>query len=1415
MEHEELVADAPDQHLKQHLPSELYTRFVRDGRLPPALLAQECARLRQQLTTVASFVPHALVHRQLLQAPSPGPVHGSFWQGSLLVAKISGLMALCERLSVLGKEGAEEASSIIGHLFDGLVEDVHGYSGGVLGGGILKFSGNTFTAFFDATVLEHQHAAYAVYAALAMQARITPYTTLKTSSGTVRLGLRIGIHSGRLFAAEVGDAQHIELVVTGRQMNRVTLAQEIAAVGEIVITEETAALLDNASREACHPGFYLLRSIPKSAPPPAPKYWGWESGTSTPANLQQIAARIEALRPYLPHSLRAYPTSTENFTIGYHTVTALCVHFYPFNLLLDQLGDDAATAALILNAYYQRAQNVIQRYGGSITKVELANFGDKLIAVFGAPAAHEDDPLRAVRAALDLQQALHEANQELAHLAGQPGPQARSNGSLMYAGDHAFHFQPIALSQRIGISTGTVLAGSLGSALRRDYAVIGPPVALATQLAAAAGDGEIWLDPNTRYRVARHVKTSDIPTVHLNGSGDRLTPALVERLHFAGIHTATRFTSRPAMVGRDAELQLVLNRAAVAQQGDGQVIALVGDAGIGKTRLITEALHQLVFTSNTHRPDLQRFHSYVVECQSYDQSTPYAVVRELLRQILLLRPDTDVHQFYLALAQRLRANAPELYRFAPVLGDLLNLPVEETAITTALTPAQRHERTYDLFEALLRIEARRQPLVLVVDDLHWADASSFELLTRLARTTPTLPLLLIFSYRPGLLATEPWREAVSRWIVTLADISPEQSTTLVASLLGAPPPADLVAVLEQAQGNPFFIEELVYSLIEQDILQQNDDGWTIQASPDSVALPYGIEQVITARLERLTPNERSVIQGAAVIGRVFSASLLARVLPEEHQLDQRLESLEHSGFIRFEREQYVFRHTLLRDVTYSSIPDAHRRELHQRVAAELARLPEGPLELLARHTLLAEDWPAAFAYHLAAGRQAQIRHANHEALGLYETALAIVPRLQPAPADQLLELHERLGYIYALLGQHDAALASYDQALTLSRQEHGTSTLEQQVRLRRHIASVYEQRADYHAAFKWLESALALAGNTPSLELARCLLLGAGITNRQGKYARSLEWARRGLALAEQLTSVRDQAHALKLMAGIHGHLGDMSQAVELTKQSLRLYSEVQDLQGQAGAHINLGIFLYELGHWTEALAHYEAAIDLTGKIGNVHEQAMVANNLGDVLRSLGDLDGAIAQYQIAQRGWQHSLFGSGVVAMNLGAAYLQRGDLDLAAQQLDRSEALFAQAGAEGFLPELLRYRAELALARGDSRGSLRACTASLEHATRLGTRLEQGATWRIMGKTLASRGDLAGADAALQSSLAALREADSRYEIARTLIEIADLAPLLEQFSHGQAALAQALDILNTLGAHFDLERTQQIARRWNYAL
>ncbi|MFV9503057.1 MAG: adenylate/guanylate cyclase domain-containing protein [Oscillochloridaceae bacterium umkhey_bin13] len=1389
--------------LHDHLAPHQVDLLLRDGDLPATMRAEVAASLRDQLTASAAFIPARIVRTQLAK-PQPARVSGAFWEGSLLFADLSGFTVLSERLSVLGRQGAEEVTAVVSRLFDALIAEVHARQGM-----LLKFGGDALTAFFDADQLGLSHGAAAAAAALAMQQRMAAFANLQTRAGSFTLSLRVGVHSGRVFAAEVGDSAHIELVVTGPEVNRVALAQEIAAPGQVVVTNQTAALIPDVTLRGATNGFHLLTAMPEPwlpAPLPDPVT---RNGPDDLATLVRLATELVALRPYLVRDLpRRFLEATEIGLGEFRPVSVLFANIHDFSAILDYLQHDPERAAAIFNAYYRRTQAVVHRYDGIVNKVDMYTHGDKLIALFGAPSAHEDDPTRAVRCALELRIALAEANLEVYDLLA----------AVAAPADPATPHQ-LTLAQKIGINTGTVFAGRVGGATRYEYTVMGSAVNLAARLMAAADDDEVLLSPSARAAVANQFELEDGRPLQLKGIAEPVTPARV--LRFLGGATTREDGGSALMhsiplIGREAELQSMLKAATAALNRRGRVLALIGEAGAGKSRLAEELIQRLIISSVTADSEpVPSFAMLISECQSYEQRTPYAALRGPLYSVLGLTAATtldDPQSLAAQLGLGVLQLVPELERFAPLLADALGKQVADTPLTASLSPEQRHDRLQDLVVAVITAAAEREPLLILVEDAHWADLPSLDLIARLAAIADQFALVLLLTYRPEPPIAAPWDGLPLTHRLRLGELSAADSTTLLAALLEGDPPAAILPLLDRTQGNPFFIEELVRALIASGVLQRDDAGiWQVARNLDEVELPKSIEGLLMARLDRLDEPRQELVQVASVIGRRFQRPIVEGVYGGTVSLDESLQRLVSYELIQAEQLDrllaYLFRHALLRDVAYEGILYARRRVLHGRVARRIEELGgtnlDDRLAILAWHYLQAEELEPALDYHLRAADQAARRFANRDALALYATALTVAQRL----ADQEMRgardavqalIHERSGELRLLLGEYDEAESHLRAAL-----ERSPLASEGWLRLHRLLASLEERRSRYDEAFSWLRTGLARATAAQREETARSYLLGAGIYYRQGEYQRALEWARMGLRLAEEVDSQADQAHALKLIGNVYAEQSDLSAAIQALQQARELFDALNLPSGLCDTLNDLGVLALQLGRWAETITSYEQSLQISEAIGDVQAVARTSNNLAVVLVGRDQLEraGALYQHSSAMFGRIGSALGVAVTTYNRGEVLLLQ-ERPVEAQYLF-SEALTSleQIGARAFLPDALRLAAEAALDLGDLELATTYATRSLVVAEELGMALEQAVARRTLGQIALTAQDLRTAALQLDQSSVAFTELASRYDLGKTRYQQARLALAANDPVAFANAKAEAIAIFTELDAPRDL--------------
>lgn len=538
-------------------------------------------------------------------------------------------------------------------------------------------------------------------------------------------------------------------------------------------------------------------------------------------------------------------------------VTVMFADISGFTAMSEKLDPEEVRS--MINACFERLGAVIDQYGGHIDKF----IGDEIMALFGAPAAHENDPERALRAALDMMAALEVFNDEHAGLI------------------------PKRLALHFGINSGLVIAGGIGTRQRQDYSVMGDTVNLAARLEDLSEAGETLVGEDTYRLTAPLFEFEALKPVALKG---KEKPVQVYRLLRAkaapGRVRGIAGLSSP-MVGREAEFAQTKALLANFDQGRGGILSVVGDAGLGKSRLIAELNH---WRRENYQVDWAEGHAV-----SYGENASYLVARDVFRHALGLDYEASPAEVATALqteAERLFAGqAAEIY---PFLAHLLEAPLDDEAALRLkyLEGEMLHQRLLQATQNFLTARAKNKPLVLVWEDLHWGDPSSLGMLEALLPVTQQCPLLLVMIYRP-VQEGRIWqfhqrlgqRLGEDHCVIELLPLAFEESSQLLDNLLGHSqlPPKIRRLILSKAEGNPFYIEEVIRSLIDSGALVRSDSGlsWQATATIEDISLPDTLQGMIMARIDRLDPETKRTLQVAAVIGRTFPYKVLTRVMGVE------------------------------------------------------------------------------------------------------------------------------------------------------------------------------------------------------------------------------------------------------------------------------------------------------------------------------------------------------------------------------------------------------------------------------------------------------------------------------------------------------------------------------------------------------
>jgi class 3 adenylate cyclase/tetratricopeptide (TPR) repeat protein/ABC-type oligopeptide transport system ATPase subunit len=935
---------------------------------------------------------------------------------------------------------------------------------------------------------------------------------------------------------------------------------------------------------------------------------------------------------------------------------------------------DPETWADIMNGIFEHMIRPIYKYEGTVPRL----MGDAILAFFGAPIAHEDDPQRAVLAGLEIQEGIKE------YAAG-----IRSK--------HGFEF-----GLRVGINTGLVVVGAIGSDLRMEYTAIGDAINLAARMEQTAAPGTVQISDDTYKLVAPFFDFDSLGEIEVKGKTAPIKTYRPLAIKINAGHLRGLDGLSSPLVGREAELALLNEQMKQLKMGTGSFVALIGEAGLGKSTLIAEFKK---LNEEAGRLWLRG------DALSYMRSASYFPWRQIIRQSIAaheIDSPSDVRE-------KLRYSP---IQDVPFLEAILAIESEESLkVLSGFQGDALVQRIIDSARGYLLGLASRGPLVVILDDLHWADEASLNLLLNLSEFVDSQPILFICMLRPD--DTAPSWDTIIKvqqkiephyHSIQLEPLLNEQTNILVENLLGV---KDLTKnirdmIIARADGNPFFIEELIRSLIETRQIVHENSHWRAVSGDAKVALPDTLRGVLGARIDRLPELTKHVLQNAAVIGRSFDLRVLKLVTRLNGGFDSQIQYLHEASLVEPIREEYTFRHVLIQEAVYDSILLKKRVELHRRIGETLEELHSERIEefapLIAYHFYNAQD-PRSLQYDLLAGEKAARLYANVEASTHFSRALETARRNQ-GDVELIAKLHTQLGSVLELGGHYKQALQNYE-TMQIFGHDQGKAAIELSALMAK--ATIYSTYTDLHdsalseqTVIQALKLSDEIGDRAAQVKLNWNLMLTYLFSSR---VAQALVHGELALPLARELGNIESLAFVLNDLCRVYVCLGKFEEAHILVQEARELWRSLDNqtmladsFGSEAEAYCNEGNHTRGLECAFQGLQVSEKIENLWGKAYNRMLASFIYFDMGKIAKAIqlanesileGDRGGLIASSTSlrAELGWFYGYYGA-----------IDKG-LELAEQALEITKA--KQPDFNTF-PQAIIVR--LNLMRGDLRSAEKA---------------------------------------------------------------------------------------------------------------
>ncbi|WP_420642885.1 tetratricopeptide repeat protein [Candidatus Leptofilum sp.] len=1148
-----------------------------------------------QLRQLAAYIPATLADR-IMRHGLPTPGEPRSLMAATLFSDISGFTRMSEELASDGPRGAEELNRVLLVTFTAMIDVIH-----ELGGAVNHFYGDAMSVYFpdtDGTAAQRA----LVCAQMMQQLMLTSFNRVVTNRPPGKhpffeLTIKIGVGYGRCQELVVGDPQQsLEFVLTGEAVDEAAMAEHQASSGDIIAS---AAVMIQAGLLANKDYQKMDTAVPQ---PETQPILHWDSYDDA---AQQRLAKV--ILPFVPPALFRRLVATGATEMAEHRpVTTIFVQFDYKNRQETTSDIETADMGQQLQKYYEWASGVVSRFGQENARVNRVLTGDKgnqLHIMFGAPVA-PDAPEQALRCLLALQ---------------------REKPSFISA-------------QRIGVAVGKVFAGPVGSSARREYTVVGDVVNLSARLMQVCEPGTILTDQIMAERTQQVIEFESLPPMHLKGKQTAVTPHLVQRDRAATtlMNAYVDRWERP-LVGRENELDLLLGGMDAALRGVGGATAVYGGTGVGKSRLLAAGVRHWLSNGGL---------GLIGVCYPHTNDTPYSPWRDVWREYFGLTDGQSIDQQVSAVTTRTIALLPDANEDVGLWRELLGLPIPQSDALTDLTAEARQVRLFSLVRNCVQAIAAQQPVLIILEGLQWADQATLALLDDLGGHLEELAVFLATTFRAREDLALALLERPSCIAIPLVDLSPASARQLLAQLVGAselPQPVEQHLGMRDREGrdspvNPLFMEEALKVMMGAGVLQVNGRVQVNEAKLAKMQVPDTIHGLLLARLDRLPPAGRDLLQVASIIGRQFAVEPLQVIAksPTEQIILNLLAKLTESEMTRLISAApewiYLFQHAMTHEVAYESLPYARRQKLHAAVANWLADKYAQNLKplhpMLAYHHSRAANHKQALHYAILAADEARNIFANREAIDLYNLAETHLTALDD---DELWETAVHLclsrGNVLILLGDLATAFADAEKALDLAQENGDEGSTAVAYNLMAEIR--YRQGAFDEVQTLTKKIFIDLSKAAGNDQLARAYIWAGWSASSKLNYATALDYLEKAKLICQQENNNHLLARVYEAISFTRYSQKELELSLDAMQEGVKLSREFSTPINIGIALSNVGFVQFTLGQYQEAVSTFNEAVQI-GQESGKNLYALAMTNRAAAYSRLGDFEAALVDFESA-----------------------------------------------------------------------------------------------------------------------------------------------------------------------------------------